>query len=67
MFDFLAAIAALMLVYFAFLVYMVLRIRYVASWRAEVMIRDMQAFQELPSFDDMVWKFWVWPLEKFQR
>ena len=47
-------------------VYILIRNEYVYRYRTRLLIADFERYQRLPSYDRMVYRFWVWPLSRFE-
>lgn len=49
-----------------FCIYMLFRNDAVYNFRMSVLrVRGLEEYDRLPEYDEMMRKFWVWPLEKF--
>ena len=48
-----------------FLLLLLWRNTRVYRFRNELLWADWDRFQQLPSYDAMMWRFWVWPLRRF--
>ena len=48
-----------------FCFYMLLRNNWVRDQRVKMIYRDMASFRNGPSYERMLWKFWVWDVKKF--
>ena len=45
--------------------FLLYRINKVYIYRTDLLWDDFEAYNRLPSYDEMVWKFWVWDLDRF--
>lgn len=45
--------------------YMLIRNHFVCNFRLDMLKRGIPTYMGLPSYDSMLWRFWVWPLTKF--
>ena len=50
----------------AFCVYMLWRNQRVYEFRMRLIDEDMDRYNQLPGYDEMVNRWWVWPLERFE-
>jgi len=51
----------------AFGAYLQVRNVMVYRFRSRVLEESMRDYDQLPEYDTMMWRFWVWPLEKFRE
>lgn len=45
--------------------YMLIRNKEIFNFRWKMIDKDNNKYKQLPSYDYMMWHFWVWPLDKF--
>lgn len=46
-------------------IFFILRVDKVYQYRVHLIWNDFDTYLKLPSFDEMVLKFWVWDFDKF--
>ncbi len=47
--------------------YMLARNEWVFRWRRRIIDRSLEEYHRLPSYDDMMKKWWVWNINKFLK
>ena len=47
--------------------YMAVRNQAVYNYRVKVLSTDMDKYERLPSYNTMMYKFWVWPMSRFDK
>lgn len=52
---------------FVFSLFMLFRNNQILDYRTKVLNRSLSEYQALPSYDTMFYKFWVYPLNKFNK
>ena len=53
---------------YGFVFYMIYRSNKVFDYRTQVLFKEgTDEYRKLPSYDTMVYKFWVWPMSEFKK
>lgn len=62
---FLSAVKCVCIASIALSLYLLVRNYFVFTYRMKVINTNFDRYDLLPSYHTMMWKFWVWPMDKF--
>lgn len=63
----LITISSILWLFIIFNLFLLYRVERVYNYRIDLLWDDFEAYNKLPSYDEMVCKFWIWDLDKFVK
>ena len=63
----LITISSILWLFIIFCLILLYRVERVYKYRVDLIWDDFETYNKLPSYNEMVWKFWIWDLDKFVK
>lgn len=61
----LITISSILWLFIIFNLFLLYRVERVYNYRTDLIWDDFETYNRLPSYEAMVWKFWIWDFDKF--